>query len=177
VASPGPSIRQRRSGRLLYLPVFNSQTVCGYGATLMRADRSFPVRGSWPCVGSRRSDFRRCFWRCLRDVQSRSVVDSAMLMLHSGRPYGTDSSRQRQDHARRPSCYTAIRPCIECSSATRSAGFLRSKARRGARRRSSGTRSATSTSISLKCALKKANFPCLSRLTAVICQRTVQARL
>src|SRR5262245_6461978 len=41
-------------------------------------------------------------------VQSRSVVESAMLMLHSGRPYGTDSSRQRQDHARRPSCYTAI---------------------------------------------------------------------
>src|SRR6516164_8883093 len=41
-------------------------------------------------------------------VQSRSVMESAMLMLHSGRPYGTDSSRQRQDHARRPSCYTAI---------------------------------------------------------------------
>jgi hypothetical protein len=41
-------------------------------------------------------------------VQSRSVVESAMLMLHSGRPYGTNSSRQRQDHARRPSCYTAI---------------------------------------------------------------------
>ena len=40
-------------------------------------------------------------------VQSRSVVESAMLMLHSGRPYGTDSSRQRQDHARRPSCYTS----------------------------------------------------------------------
>src|SRR5215475_11564590 len=45
---------------------------------------------------------------CLLGVQSRSVVESAMLMLHSGRPYGTDSSRQRQDHARRPSCYTAI---------------------------------------------------------------------
>ena len=41
-------------------------------------------------------------------VPSRSDVESAMLMLHSGRPYGTDSSRQRQDHARRPSCYTAI---------------------------------------------------------------------
>src|SRR5262249_55617421 len=41
-------------------------------------------------------------------VQSRSVVESAMLMLHCGRPYGTDSSRQRQDHARRPSCDTAI---------------------------------------------------------------------
>ena len=41
-----------------------------------------------------------------------------------------------------------------------------SKARRGARRRSSGTRSATSTSISLRCAPKKANFTCLSRLTA-----------
>ena len=41
-------------------------------------------------------------------VQSRSVMESAMLILHSGRPYGTDSSRQRQDDARRPSCYTAI---------------------------------------------------------------------
>src|SRR5437016_2157739 len=49
---------------------------------------------------------------------------------------------------------------------TRSAGFLRSKARQGARRRSSGTRSAISTSISLRCAPKKANFTCLSRLTA-----------
>jgi hypothetical protein len=45
----------------------------------------------------------------------------------------------------------------------RRAGFLRSKARQGARRRSSGTRSATSTLISLKCAPKKANFTCLSR--------------
>src|SRR5215831_3622099 len=34
-------------------------------------------------------------------VQSRSVMESAMLILYSGRPYGTDSSRQRQDHARR----------------------------------------------------------------------------
>src|SRR5215831_7876973 len=41
-------------------------------------------------------------------VQSRSVMESAMLILYSGRPYGTDPSRQRQDHARRPSCYTAI---------------------------------------------------------------------
>ena len=41
-------------------------------------------------------------------VQFRSVMESAMLILHCGRPYGTDSSRQRQDHARRPSCYTAI---------------------------------------------------------------------
>jgi hypothetical protein len=41
-------------------------------------------------------------------VQSRSVVESAMPMLHSGRPYGTDSSRQRQDRSRRPICYTAI---------------------------------------------------------------------
>jgi hypothetical protein len=31
-----------------------------------------------------------------------------MLIPHSGRPYGTDTSRQRQDHARRPSCDTAI---------------------------------------------------------------------
>ena len=41
-------------------------------------------------------------------VQSRSVVESVMLIPHSGRPYGTDTSRQRQDHARRPSCDTAI---------------------------------------------------------------------
>ena len=31
-----------------------------------------------------------------------------MLIPHSGRPYGTDTSRQRQDHARHPSCDTAI---------------------------------------------------------------------
>src|SRR6516164_11342569 len=33
-----------------------------YGATLL-GGRSFPARGSWlwPCVGSRRPDFRRCF--------------------------------------------------------------------------------------------------------------------
>src|SRR6516165_6922864 len=68
--------------------------------------------------------------------------------------------------SKRPSRISRDRRCIDCSSATRSAGFLRSKARLGARRRSSGTRSATSTSISLKCALKKANFACLSRLTA-----------
>ena len=34
-------------------------------------------------------------------VRSRSVMESAMLILHSGRPYGTDPSRQRQDRARR----------------------------------------------------------------------------
>ena len=47
--------------------------VCGYGATLMGADRSFPARGPWfwPCVGSRRPDFRRCFWRCLRNGDYR----------------------------------------------------------------------------------------------------------
>ena len=33
-----------------------------------------------------------------------------MLILYSGRPYGTDSSRQRKDHARRPSCYTGFDP-------------------------------------------------------------------
>jgi hypothetical protein len=31
-----------------------------------------------------------------------------MLIPHFGRPNGTDISRQRQDHARRPSCDTAI---------------------------------------------------------------------
>ena len=39
----------------------------------MGADRSFPAGGSWfwPCVGSRRPDFRRCFWRCLRNGDYR----------------------------------------------------------------------------------------------------------
>ena len=41
-------------------------------------------------------------------VQSRSVVESVNLIPHSGRRYGTDTSRQRQDHARRPSSDTAI---------------------------------------------------------------------
>src|SRR6266487_3611917 len=50
----------------------------------------------------------RMAYHTVLGVQSRSVMESAMLILHSGRPYGTDSSRQRQDHARRPSCYTAI---------------------------------------------------------------------
>jgi len=45
-------------------------------------------------------------------VQSRSVVESAMLMLHSGRPYGTDSSRQRQDHEH------AVRAAIQRSKAS-----------------------------------------------------------
>src|SRR5215831_4391540 len=50
--------------------------------------------------------------------------------------------------SKRPSRISRDRRCIDCSSATRSAGFPRSKARRGARRRSSGTRSATSTRTS-----------------------------
>ena len=41
-------------------------------------------------------------------MQSRSVVESVNLIPHSGRRYGTDTSRQRQDHARRPSSDTAI---------------------------------------------------------------------
>jgi hypothetical protein len=40
-------------------------------------------------------------------------MESAMLILHSGRPYGTDSSRQRQDHARRPSCYQRSKASIQ----------------------------------------------------------------
>ena len=41
-------------------------------------------------------------------VWSRSVGESVKLILHSGRPYGTDTPRQRHDHARGPSCNTAI---------------------------------------------------------------------
>ena len=165
------------------------------------------------------------------------VVVLVNLIPHSGRRYGTDTSRQRQDHARRPSSDTAIegfdrrarrslrsnpktvtkwrkRPfvhdaamgpkaphstvlsakeealavafrkhtllplddclyalqatiphltrhrCIACSSATPSAGCLRSKARQSSKRRSSATRSATSTSTSPKCAPEKANSIC-----------------
>jgi len=36
-------------------------------------------------------------------VWSRSVGESVKLILHSGRPYGTDTPRQRHDHARGPS--------------------------------------------------------------------------
>ena len=41
-------------------------------------------------------------------VWSRSVGESVKLIRHSGRDYGTDTSRQRHDHARHPSCDTAI---------------------------------------------------------------------
>ena len=41
-------------------------------------------------------------------VQSRSVGESGMLILHSGRHYGPSTSRQRHDHARHPNCDTAI---------------------------------------------------------------------
>src|SRR6476660_7271255 len=41
-------------------------------------------------------------------VQSRSVRESGKLIPHSGRHYGPDTSWQRHDHARRPSCDTAI---------------------------------------------------------------------
>lgn len=39
---------------------------------------------------------------------SRSVGESAKLILHFGRPYGTDTPRQRHDHVRDPNCDTAI---------------------------------------------------------------------
>lgn len=42
------------------------------------------------------------------DVQSRSVVESVYLILYFGRSYGTGTSRQRHDNARRPSGNTAI---------------------------------------------------------------------
>ena len=41
-------------------------------------------------------------------VWSRSVGESVYLIRHTGRSYGTDTSRQRRDHARHPSCDTAI---------------------------------------------------------------------
>src|SRR5262249_49618926 len=41
--------------------------------TLTGADRSFPARGPrlWPCIRSGRRDFRRCFWRRLRNGDYR----------------------------------------------------------------------------------------------------------
>lgn len=41
-------------------------------------------------------------------VQSRSVGESVKLALHSGRSYRPSSSQERHDHARDPSCDTAI---------------------------------------------------------------------
>lgn len=41
-------------------------------------------------------------------VWSRSVGESVKMLLHSGRSYGTDTSRQRHDHVRHPSGNTAI---------------------------------------------------------------------
>src|SRR5215470_14103832 len=96
---------------------------------MAKGGSTWPCEKSWPCrvrsqkykvvkdlqptihVHSHASRWRRAglierIWAL--GVQSRSVMESAMLILHCGRPYGTDSSRQRQDHARRPSCYTAI---------------------------------------------------------------------
>src|SRR5262245_19537399 len=68
-------------GRLLAAfnsPAFNSKTICIWRHVL-GADRSFPARGSWfwPCVGSRRPDFRRCFWRCLCNGDYRRDATSS----------------------------------------------------------------------------------------------------
>lgn len=41
---------------------------------------------------------------------SRSVGESANLILHSGRSYGSDTPWQRHDHARHPSGNLAMRP-------------------------------------------------------------------
>jgi len=49
-------------------------------------------------------------------VWSRSVGKSAKLIPHSGRGYGTDTSRQRHDHARHPSRDTAIEGSAQRSS-------------------------------------------------------------
>lgn len=49
-------------------------------------------------------------------VWSRSVGESAKLIPHSGRSYGTDTSRQRHDHARHPSSDTAIEGSAQRSS-------------------------------------------------------------
>jgi len=81
-----PTRRFDSGGSGRSLPAFNSQTVCGYGATLMGADRSFPARGYWfwSCVGSRRHDFRGCFWRCLRNGDYRR--DATFSVSPSGAP-------------------------------------------------------------------------------------------
>src|SRR5262249_52780488 len=51
-------------------------------------------------------------------VQSRSAVESAMLMLHSGRPYGTDSSRQH-DSTYRYSATDLTDGAPACSNSSR----------------------------------------------------------
>jgi len=61
MASPGRRFESPTAGALTYSRSIRKR--CGYGVALMGADRSFPARGYWfwPCVGSRRPDFRRCF--------------------------------------------------------------------------------------------------------------------
>ena len=83
-ASRGLQIPSRRKA------FFHS--LCPYGATLMGTDRSFPARGSWfwPCVGSRRRDFRRCFWRCQHNRDYRR--DATFPVSLSGAP--SRSARQ-----------------------------------------------------------------------------------
>ena len=62
MASPGRRFESPAVGARLLTPIQFAKR-CGYGVALMGADRSFPARGYWfwPCVGSRRPDFRRCF--------------------------------------------------------------------------------------------------------------------
>src|SRR5512139_1531297 len=74
---------------------------------ILRITATMTTFGFFP-VASRRS------WNALSPgfqllgVWSRSVGASAMLILHSGRQYGPGTSWQRHDHARHPSCDTAI---------------------------------------------------------------------
>src|SRR5258706_15497215 len=54
------------------------------------------------------------------------MEESVMLIPHSGRPYGTDTSWQRHDHARRQSSNTAI-----ASFAPRVSGAIQSQSQDG----------------------------------------------
>ena len=84
-------------------------------------------------------------------VQSRSVRESGKLIPHSGRHYGPDTSWQRHDHARRPSCDTAIEGSAQraCGTVWAEPQDSRQVAQTGLRqRRSHGPKAPRSTVLS-----------------------------
>jgi hypothetical protein len=82
VASLGPSPHTGGSGRFPR----SIRKQCVDIAPRWELIALFPARESWswPCVGSRRPDFRRCFWRCLRNGDYRR--DATFSVSPSGAP-------------------------------------------------------------------------------------------
>ena len=72
------------------------------------SDRCDAIAGKTKSYGHRESAIAACQPSNKLGVWSRSVGESVYLIRHTGRAYGTDTSRQRRDHARHPSCDTAI---------------------------------------------------------------------